>query len=213
MLFRSGTTTVTSGTAVGTGLNAPDGFGAKVVDVLVAQTGLAELRTAKDSFEAQAARDGLVEASGALKTIAVSLTKIANDVRWMGSGPTAGLGEIALPDLQPGSSIMPGKVNPTQCEALTQVCAHIMGNNAAIGFADTDCVSLWKAVDPDRAALETAMAPLLSSTSAFTWKDPTVATKTVNARPRKMSAPQVPTRKKFWAQVDLQWFCPDPTIT
>ena len=83
------------GTAVGTGLNAPDGFGAKVVDVLVDQTGIAELRTADDSFEAQAARDGLVEASGALKTIAVSLTKIANDVRWMGSGPLTGLGEIA----------------------------------------------------------------------------------------------------------------------
>ena len=100
------------GTAVGTGLNAPDGFGAKVVEVLVEQTGLAELRTAANSFEAQAARDGLVEASGALRTIAVSLTKIANDIRWMGSGPLTGLGEIQLPDLQPGSSIMPGKVNP-----------------------------------------------------------------------------------------------------
>jgi fumarate hydratase class II len=100
------------GTAVGTGLNAPDGFGAKVVQVLVSETGLTELRTAVNSFEAQAARDGLVEASGALRTIAVSLTKIANDVRWMGSGPLTGLAEIQLPDLQPGSSIMPGKVNP-----------------------------------------------------------------------------------------------------
>lgn len=120
------------GTAVGTGLNAPDGFGAKVVDVLVERTGIAELRTAVNSFEAQAARDGLVEASGALKTIAVSLTKIANDVRWMGSGPLTGLGEIQLPDLQPGSSIMPGKVNPVLPEAVTQVAAQVIGNDAAI---------------------------------------------------------------------------------
>jgi len=120
------------GTAVGTGLNAPDGFGAKVVDVLVDQTGIAELRTAVDSFEAQAARDGLVEASGALKTIAVSLTKIANDVRWMGSGPLTGLGELQLPDLQPGSSIMPGKVNPVLPEAVTQVAAQVIGNDAAV---------------------------------------------------------------------------------
>jgi fumarate hydratase class II len=120
------------GTAVGTGLNAPDGFGAKVVEVLVSQTGIAELQTAKDSFEAQAARDGLVEASGALKTIAVSLTKIANDVRWMGSGPLTGLGELQLPDLQPGSSIMPGKVNPVLPEAVTQVAAQVIGNDAAV---------------------------------------------------------------------------------
>jgi len=120
------------GTAVGTGLNAPDGFGAKVVDVLITQTGLAELRTAQDPFEAQAARDGLVEASGALKTIAVSLTKIANDIRWMGSGPLTGLGELHLPDLQPGSSIMPGKVNPVIPEAVTQVAAQVIGNDAAI---------------------------------------------------------------------------------
>ncbi|MGE2715101.1 class II fumarate hydratase [Mycolicibacterium litorale] len=122
------------GTAVGTGLNAPEGFGAKVVDVLVDQTGIAELRTAKDSFEAQAARDGLVEASGALRTIAVSLTKIANDIRWMGSGPLTGLGELQLPDLQPGSSIMPGKVNPVIPEAVTQVACQVVGNDAAIAF-------------------------------------------------------------------------------
>jgi fumarate hydratase, class II len=120
------------GTAVGTGLNAPDGFGAKVVQVLVKDTGLTELRTAVNSFEAQAARDGLVEASGALRTIAVSLTKIANDVRWMGSGPLTGLAEIHLPDLQPGSSIMPGKVNPVLCEAVTQVAAQVIGNDAAV---------------------------------------------------------------------------------
>ncbi len=122
------------GTAVGTGLNAPDGFGAKVVEVLVKETGLTELRTAVNAFEAQAARDGLVEASGALRTIAVSLTKIANDVRWMGSGPLTGLAEIQLPDLQPGSSIMPGKVNPVLCEAVTQVAAQVVGNDAAIAW-------------------------------------------------------------------------------
>ena len=122
------------GTAVGTGLNAPDGFGEKVVEVLVEQTGLAELRMAVNSFEAQAARDGLVEASGALRTIAVSLTKIANDIRWMGSGPLTGLGEIQLPDLQPGSSIMPGKVNPVIPEAVTQVAAQVIGNDAAIAW-------------------------------------------------------------------------------
>lgn len=122
------------GTAVGTGLNAPDDFGVRVVAVLVAQTGLSELRTAANSFEAQAARDGLVEASGALRTIAVSLTKIANDIRWMGSGPLTGLAEIQLPDLQPGSSIMPGKVNPVLPEAVTQVAAQVIGNDAAIAW-------------------------------------------------------------------------------
>jgi fumarate hydratase, class II len=122
------------GTAVGTGLNAPDGFGERVVAVLVEQTGLAELRPAVNHFEAQAARDGLVEASGALRTVAVSLTKIANDIRWMGSGPLTGLAEIQLPDLQPGSSIMPGKVNPVLCEAVTQVAAQVIGNDAAIAW-------------------------------------------------------------------------------
>ena len=122
------------GTAVGTGLNAPDGFGAKVVETLVDSTGLSELRTAANSFEAQAARDGLVEASGALRTIAVSLTKIANDIRWMGSGPLTGLAEIQLPDLQPGSSIMPGKVNPVLPEAVTQVAAQVIGNDAAVAW-------------------------------------------------------------------------------
>ncbi|WOC11395.1 class II fumarate hydratase [Gordonia sp. MP11Mi] len=120
------------GTAVGTGLNAPEGFGTRVVAKLVELTGVDELSLAKDNFEAQAARDGLVELSGQLKTIAVSLTKIANDVRWMGSGPLTGLGEIALPDLQPGSSIMPGKVNPVLPEAVTQVAAQVIGNDAAV---------------------------------------------------------------------------------
>ncbi|OYD71612.1 class II fumarate hydratase [Rhodococcus sp. OK302] len=122
------------GTAVGTGLNAPDGFGPKVVAELVKSTGVDALVPAKNSFEAQAARDGLVEASGALRTIAVSLTKIANDIRWMGSGPLTGLGELALPDLQPGSSIMPGKVNPVLPEAVTQVAAQVIGNDAAIAW-------------------------------------------------------------------------------
>jgi fumarate hydratase class II len=93
---------------------------------------VAELRSAVNAFEAQAARDGLVEASGALKTIAASLTKIANDIRWMGSGPLTGLGELHLPDLQPGSSIMPGKVNPVIPEAVTQVAAQVIGNDAAV---------------------------------------------------------------------------------
>lgn len=122
------------GTAVGTGLNAPDGFGGLVVAELVRSTGIDALREAEDHFEAQAARDGLVEASGALRTIAVSLTKIANDIRWMGSGPLTGLAEIQLPDLQPGSSIMPGKVNPVLPEAVTQVAAQVIGNDAAVAF-------------------------------------------------------------------------------
>jgi fumarate hydratase class II len=122
------------GTAVGTGINTPPGFAASVIGIIVRETGL-PLTEARDHFEAQGARDGLVEASGALRTIAVSLNKVANDLRWMGSGPRAGLGEIALPDLQPGSSIMPGKVNPVICEATTMVCAQVIGNDAATAFA------------------------------------------------------------------------------
>ncbi|MBM7369041.1 class II fumarate hydratase [Gordonia hydrophobica] len=120
------------GTAVGTGLNAPERFGSLVVAELIRLTGVDDLSLARDNFESQAARDGLVELSGQLKTIAVSLTKIANDVRWMGSGPLTGLGEISLPDLQPGSSIMPGKVNPVLPEAVTQVAAQVIGNDAAV---------------------------------------------------------------------------------
>ncbi|MGH3463585.1 MAG: class II fumarate hydratase [Kribbellaceae bacterium] len=119
------------GTAVGTGINTPPGFAAKVIAELNRRTGLS-LTEATDHFEAQGARDGLVELSGQLKTIAVSLTKICNDLRWMGSGPRAGLGEIALPDLQPGSSIMPGKVNPVICEATLMVAAQVIGNDAAV---------------------------------------------------------------------------------
>jgi fumarate hydratase class II len=121
------------GTAVGTGINTPPGFAGRVIEELSRATGL-PLREARDHFEAQGARDALVEASGALRTIAVSLHKIANDLRWMGSGPRAGLAEIRLPDLQPGSSIMPGKVNPVIPEAVCQVAAQVIGNDAAIAF-------------------------------------------------------------------------------
>jgi fumarate hydratase class II len=121
------------GTAVGTGINTPPGFSAAVIAEVAAATGL-PLTEARDHFEAQGARDALVETSGQLRTIAVSLYKVSNDLRWMGSGPRAGLGEILLPDLQPGSSIMPGKVNPVIPEALCMVCAQVIGNDAAIAF-------------------------------------------------------------------------------
>jgi fumarate hydratase class II len=121
------------GTAVGTGINTPTGFAARVIDRLASSTGL-PLTEARDHFEAQGARDGLVETSGQLRTIAVSLYKIVNDLRWMGSGPRAGLSEIRLPDLQPGSSIMPGKVNPVVPEAVAMVCAQVVGNDAAIAW-------------------------------------------------------------------------------
>jgi fumarate hydratase class II len=120
------------GTAVGTGLNAPEGMTEGVIARLRQLTGIDALREADDHFEAQGARDALVELSGALKVIAVSLTKIANDLRWMGSGPRTGLGEIRLPELQPGSSIMPAKVNPVICESVTQVAAQVIGNDAAV---------------------------------------------------------------------------------
>ena len=119
------------GTAVGTGLNTHPEFAARVRAILTQDTGLT-ISAPADPFEAQAARDGIVEASGALKTLAVSLTKIANDIRFMGSGPRAGLAEIALPELQKGSSIMPGKVNPVMSEVVTQVAAQVIGNDAAI---------------------------------------------------------------------------------
>ena len=119
------------GTAVGTGLNTHPEFAERVRRLLVEETGL-QISAPADPFEAQAARDGLVEASGALKTVAVSLTKIANDLRLMGSGPRAGLAEIYLPELQKGSSIMPGKVNPVIPEVVTQVAAQVIGNDAAI---------------------------------------------------------------------------------
>ncbi len=122
------------GTAVGTGLASPMGFGDKVAAQIAAITGL-PFTSAPNKFEALAAHDAMVMTHGAIATVAMSCFKIANDIRFLGSGPRAGLGELALPENEPGSSIMPGKVNPTQCEALTQVAAHIHGNNAAIGFA------------------------------------------------------------------------------
>ncbi|MFE2976097.1 class II fumarate hydratase [Streptomyces sp. NPDC059258] len=122
------------GTAVGTGINTPPGFSAAVIAEVAAATGL-PLTEARDHFEAQGARDGLVETSGQLRTIAVSLTKISNDLRWMASGPRTGLAEIALPDLQPGSSIMPGKVNPVIPEAVLMVAAQVTGNDATVATA------------------------------------------------------------------------------
>jgi fumarate hydratase class II len=122
------------GTAVGTGINTPPGFAATVVRRLAEDLDL-PLTEARDHFEAQGARDGLVELSGQLRTVAVSLTKVCNDIRWMGSGPRTGLAEIHLPDLQPGSSIMPGKVNPVVPEATLMVCAQVIGNDAAVAFA------------------------------------------------------------------------------
>ncbi|MBL0884938.1 class II fumarate hydratase [Myceligenerans indicum] len=122
------------GTAVGTGINTPAGFPQRVIELLAQDTGL-PITEARDHFEAQSARDGLVELSGALRTIAVSITKICNDLRWMGSGPNTGLGEISLPDLQPGSSIMPGKVNPVIPEAVLMVGARVIGNDATVAWA------------------------------------------------------------------------------
>jgi fumarate hydratase, class II len=121
------------GTAVGTGINTPTGFGGKVIGLLAQELDL-PLTEARDHFEAQGARDALVEASGQLRTIAVGLYKVANDLRWMSSGPRAGLAEIHLPDLQPGSSIMPGKVNPVIAEAACQIVAQVIGNDAAVAF-------------------------------------------------------------------------------
>ena len=122
------------GTAVGTGLNAPPEFGEKVAAELAERTGLPFV-SAANKFEALAAHDAIVHAHGALKTLAVSLMKIANDVRWLASGPRSGLGEIRIPENEPGSSIMPGKVNPTQCEALTMLSAQVLGNDVAINVA------------------------------------------------------------------------------
>ncbi|WP_114287093.1 class II fumarate hydratase [Candidatus Halocynthiibacter alkanivorans] len=124
------------GTAVGTGLNTQEGWGETVAANMARITGLPFV-TAPNKFEALAAHDAMVEISGALKTVATSLFKIANDIRMLGSGPRCGLGELILPENEPGSSIMPGKVNPTQAEAITQVCAHVLGNDAAVGFAGT----------------------------------------------------------------------------
>ena len=122
------------GTAVGTGLNAPKDFGVKIAQCISKLTGK-KFTSAPNKFEALSAHDAMLMTHGAINTVAASLFKIANDIRFLGSGPRAGLGELALPENEPGSSIMPGKVNPTQCESLTQVCLHIFGNNTAISIA------------------------------------------------------------------------------
>ncbi len=126
------------GTAVGTGINTRIGFAEKFAEQVAQITGIKGFKTAENKFEALAAHDALVEASGALNTVAVSLMKIANDLRLLGSGPRSGIGEIILPANEPGSSIMPGKVNPTQCEALTMVCAQVMGNHVAVTVAGSN---------------------------------------------------------------------------
>jgi fumarate hydratase class II len=122
------------GTAVGTGINSHPDFAKRAIAKIAEKTGI-RFEEAANHFEAQAAKDGIVQASGYLKTIAVSLTKIANDIRWLASGPRCGIGELNIPATQPGSSIMPGKVNPTQAEAMTMVCVHVMGSDVAVGFA------------------------------------------------------------------------------
>ena len=122
------------GTAVGTGLNTDPEFGERVAAVIAQLTGLPFV-SAPNKFAALASHDALVAASGALRTLAVSLTKVADDIRWLGSGPRSGLGELVLPANEPGSSIMPGKVNPTQCEAMIMVCIQVMGNDTAIAIA------------------------------------------------------------------------------
>ena len=125
------------GTAVGTGLNTRAGFDVRIAEEVTKTTGI-KFETAPNKFEALASHDAVVEASGALNTVACSLMKIANDIRYLGSGPRCGLGELSLPENEPGSSIMPGKVNPTQCEAMTMVCAQVMGNNVAISIGGSN---------------------------------------------------------------------------
>ncbi|MGF1648235.1 MAG: class II fumarate hydratase [Kineosporiaceae bacterium] len=152
------------GTAVGTGINTPPGFAAAVVQRLAARTGL-PITEARDHFEAQGARDGLVEASAALRTVVVSLTKIANDLRWKASGPMTGLGELRLPDLQPGSSIMPGKVNPVLPEAVLMVCAQVVGNDACVAWAGASGTFELNVMIPVMARNVLESARLLSASS------------------------------------------------
>jgi fumarate hydratase class II len=150
------------GTATGTGLNAEPGFAAAVVARLAAETGL-PLTEAPNHFEVHGARDALVDVSGLLRVLAVALTKIANDLRWMGSGPAAGLAEVHLPDLQPGSSIMPGKVNPVICETVTQVAAMVFGFDATVAFAGTQGAFELNVYVPVMAHALTSSIRLLSS--------------------------------------------------
>ena len=152
------------GTAAGTGINAAPGFAARVIALVSERTGV-EFREAENHFEAQSAQDAVVELSGALKVVAVSLTKICNDLRWMSSGPRAGLGEIRLPDLQPGSSIMPGKVNPVVCEATLMACAQVIGNDVTITTAGASGTFELNVMLPVMARNVLESAQLLSATS------------------------------------------------
>jgi fumarate hydratase class II len=152
------------GTAAGTGVNAAPGFAAEVIALVGERTGV-EFREAQDHFEAQSAQDAVVELSGALKVVAVSLTKICNDLRWMASGPRAGLGEIRLPDLQPGSSIMPGKVNPVVCEATLMACAQVIGNDTTITVAGASGSFELNVMLPVMARNVLESAELLAATS------------------------------------------------
>jgi len=182
------------GTAVGTGINTPPGFPQRVIALLVEDTGLA-LTEARDHFEAQGGRDGLVELSGALRTIAVSLTKICNDLRWMGSGPNTGLGEIAIPDLQPGSSIMPGKVNPVVPEATLMVAARVVGNDATVAWAGASGAFELNVQIPVIAAAVLESLRLLANASRL-LADRTVAGITANvehARALAESSPSIVT--------------------
>ncbi|WP_405010796.1 class II fumarate hydratase [Kitasatospora sp. NBC_01539] len=187
------------GTAVGTGINTPPGFPAAVVAALARATGL-PLTEARDHFEAQGARDGLVELSGQLKTIAVGFTKIANDLRWMGSGPRTGLGEINLPDLQPGSSIMPGKVNPVLPEVVLMVAAQVVGNDTTVTVAGASGNFELNVMLPviARNVLESVR---LLATSARLLADRTVDGVTANAeraREYAESSPSVVTPLNRW---------------
>jgi len=158
------------GTAVGTGINCPEGLPGKAIAHLRGATGI-EFREAGNHFEAQAARDAAVELSGALRTVAVSLTRIANDVRWLGSGPRCGIGELVLPATQPGSSIMPGKVNPVLAEALLQVCLRVVGNDATVAAAGASGVfELNVAIPVIADALLESIRLLSSGCDAFTEK-------------------------------------------
>ncbi|MDP5227376.1 MULTISPECIES: class II fumarate hydratase [Arthrobacter] len=152
------------GTAVGTGINTPDGFPQRVIALIAEDTAL-PITEARNHFEAQANRDGLIEVSGQLRTIAYSIMKISNDLRWMGSGPNTGLGEIAIPDLQPGSSIMPGKVNPVICEAAIMVAAQVIGNDATIALSSTNGAFELNVGIPVMAANLLESIRLLSSTT------------------------------------------------
>ena len=182
------------GTAVGTGINTPAGFPQRVISLLAAETGL-PITQARNHFEAQANRDGLVEASGALRTIAVSLTKICNDLRWMGSGPNTGLGELHIPDLQPGSSIMPGKVNPVIPEAVLMVCARVIGNDATVAWAGASGLFELNVAIPVMANANLESIRLLSN-SAIVLADKTVDGLEANlerARAQAESSPAIVT--------------------